>query len=1029
MPDLAKLQELCHQVATRTYSPAPHAMNLYQYVATGNRTLLDGRSPTVDYEYWQAEALALLPMPSRWNDQDRRLARGIARISATNERHDFFFQCIEDSVAAEQPGDDTYGIWRAEARAAGLADAECDRRTLQNVSSLLNQGIPTSAGQHMLSLADEQLGEALDSVEPDYLYHYIPTLPLTKLLAEAAPTRLPTLAERLLAGGRNVIEATSKRERGERPNPRVAEEMIKANASLARAVDAATEPANVAHRYLLLKVLASHDPAAYGQRMLDAAKDALHRRVEEADHPEVAQALIATLGDAAAEPIADYFRGSPDVHLASRVIAVTTDLSHPAAAKVVAKALDAADRWFEHEAKVSKGQPVCYGYYSSTRLRLKALEALVRVAGVVNPGVVETRFHEALERTVADELPKLIGILGRWDAGRATPLLWPVLGHKSKVARRATARALASADEAEVMRRAKQMLSQKKADTRETAVMLLSAHASAAMLELLEAHLDVEAKEDVRDAALLGLADAWRKQGRTLTKADVGKRIKKADAAGKLAEPPAAWLDLAKLPTLSWTDGKPLTDREKAYLLHRQSRGKTMAADVEAEPMYALIDRSTSGDFAVAVLAGYLATKHDPKEKWALALAGLLGGDAVVPTLSKQIDAWVKANRGALAEHAVRALALVGSDVALQAVDAFALKYRSKMKNVGRAAVEAFDAAAEAAGVTPEELGDRVVPYLGFPAEGSPRVLNCGTTTIEASIGPDLKLRFRNVEKNKLVKTLPAACGAEAKKEFKEVAANLRDVVKNQTTRLENLLVRQRRWPPERWEQLFLKHPILRPFAWKLVWGTFDGSTLAMTFRPLEDGTLTDNDDEPVELPTAGEIGMVHPLEIDEETRRAWLEHLADYEISPPFRQLDREIVAPDESTAAKKQYDGVDGTTLGALTFRNRAEKRGWRRGSVNDGGGVWHYVKTFPASGVDVFLGLDDFFIGVGPDDQVGLGKALFVKADSVKTGSYTYDEPKNDDDPRLVPLGDVPPIAYSEAVADLHFIAGKAADEEEA
>jgi hypothetical protein len=45
--------------------------------------------------------------------------------------------------------------------------------------------------------------------------------------------------------------------------------------------------------------------------------------------------------------------------------------------------------------------------------------------------------------------------------------------------------------------------------------------------------------------------------------------------------------------------------------------------------------------------------------------------------------------------------------------------------------------------------------------------------------------------------------------------------------------------------------------------------------------------------------------------------------------------------------------------------------------------------------------------------------VKSGSVVTGSYTYDEPNAADDPRLIKLSDVPPIIYSETIADLRNI----------
>ena len=57
-----------------------------------------------------------------------------------------------------------------------------------------------------------------------------------------------------------------------------------------------------------------------------------------------------------------------------------------------------------------------------------------------------------------------------------------------------------------------------------------------------------------------------------------------------------------------------------------------------------------------------------------------------------------------------------------------------------------------------------------------------------------------------------------------------------------------------------------------------------------------------------------------------------------------------------------------------------------------------------------------------DITLGKVFFVKHASVQIGSYVYDEPGNANDPRLVSYGDVPTIAFSEAMGDLVKIAGK-------
>lgn len=82
----------------------------------------------------------------------------------------------------------------------------------------------------------------------------------------------------------------------------------------------------------------------------------------------------------------------------------------------------------------------------------------------------------------------------------------------------------------------------------------------------------------------------------------------------------------------------------------------------------------------------FSGSKCEAKDRWVLAVAWLLGDARVVPRLNSLVQGWAESTRGKMAEYAVQALALMGSDVALTSVDAIALRYRNKKKNVGEAA-------------------------------------------------------------------------------------------------------------------------------------------------------------------------------------------------------------------------------------------------------------------------------------------------------------------------------------------------------
>ena len=97
------------------------------------------------------------------------------------------------------------------------------------------------------------------------------------------------------------------------------------------------------------------------------------------------------------------------------------------------------------------------------------------------------------------------------------------------------------------------------------------------------------------------------------------------------------------------------------------------------------------------------------------------------------------------------------------------------------------------------------------------------------------------------------------------------------------------------------------------------------------------------------------PLNVSADQRQAWTMHLADYNIEPPFLQMQRPVVYPATDEKDVKYSSKFAGTELNAMTFKGRAERLGWHRGSVTDGGGVSFYCKTFPGAGADALLSLD--------------------------------------------------------------------------
>jgi hypothetical protein len=525
-----------------------------------------------------------------------------------------------------------------------------------------------------------------------------------------------------------------------------------------------------------------------------------------------------------------------------------------------------------------------------------------------------------------------------------------------------------------------------------------------------------EQSEEVRDAISRALREAG--VGLETIVSKLGPiDLNKLRQQGEKLRIPVEWLGENDLPEIKMRDGALLDPSLVRFLLHRQSRQKEPIVDPEAAPLYALIDRKTSGDFAFKLLGAFLDAETPKNDAWALIIAGVLGDNRVITTLATKVRGWAQDFAQKLGEWGIEALALNESDAALMAVEAIATKFkdnpRRKFKVIGEAAQNAIELAAKRLGITMDELGDRIVPTLGFEP-GRPRRIEAGRRVIEATIGMDFKLSMKDVETGKRAVSIPKTASPQVVAEFKGLGKLLLEVAKSQAARLENLMVLQRRWPARRFRELFLEHPVLFPFAVRLVWGTYSpDAKILSTFCALPDRSLTDSSDEPVDLPTDDTpVGIAHPLDLSEEQLNAWRAHLADYEIESPFSQMDRPVMRVVPEQRELKMYDELKGSQLNALSFRSKSERSGWSRGPVGDGAMIASYRKRFAGLGIEAYVTIDGLPVYTDPTAQVTVGSVLFIPIDTTP----------RDFQERLMKLGEVPALAFSEAVGDMTRICGR-------
>lgn len=309
----------------------------------------------------------------------------------------------------------------------------------------------------------------------------------------------------------------------------------------------------------------------------------------------------------------------------------------------------------------------------------------------------------------------------------------------------------------------------------------------------------------------------------------------------------------------------------------------------------------------------------------------LTAGEAQIPMIKKQIDFWADNSKPGLATFAIQSLCMNGSKMALLTVDSMSRKHKNK--RVKRAALEAMDIAAEAMGMSRDELDDIIVPDLGFGKDRT-RIFSYGEREFKAVLDDKMEITlFDNTGKQ--IKSLPKASSknndnedkaAECKEELKNIKKQIKIVVESQKLRIAKAVIVGRKWSIEKWKELFIENPIMNSFATKLVWEeTDDKGNIIKTFRYMEDGTFNTVDEEEYELTNGTYILPLHPADIDEEELAAWTEQLEDYEIVQPVDQLNIPVYILKDEELEEREITEFKTKKIYASTFKSAANKLGF--------------------------------------------------------------------------------------------------------
>ncbi len=340
---------------------------------------------------------------------------------------------------------------------------------------------------------------------------------------------------------------------------------------------------------------------------------------------------------------------------------------------------------------------------------------------------------------------------------------------------------------------------------------------------------------------------------------------------------------------------------------------------------------------------------------------------------------------------------------------------RFRTKSFQEEAIHQAELLAERKGWTLAELADRTIPSAGFD-ENCELELDYGERKFIAKLGEQFKVELKSPE-GKTIASLPEprkdedeTLAKDAKKAYSSAKKEIKNIVQMQTERLYEALCTQRTWRFEDWNLYLNKHAIMRRLLQGLIWTELREGQMVSTFRPLDDGTLTDVNDDEVTLDPAALVGVAHDTNLPAEIVSGWQAHLVDYKVAPLFQQFGKGSYVLPKDREDHKEITDFKGHLLETFALRGRATKLGYQRGSAEDGGWFYTYQKRFPTLGLAATME----FTGNGlPEENrvVALTNLSFARTGAGENMSAS-----------ALPLKEIPKVLLSECFNDMRLIAAE-------
>lgn len=395
--------------------------------------------------------------------------------------------------------------------------------------------------------------------------------------------------------------------------------------------------------------------------------------------------------------------------------------------------------------------------------------------------------------------------------------------------------------------------------------------------------------------------------------------------------------------------------------------------------------------------------------KGVLAVAAACAGQRAAAPVARYLKEYY-GTRAAQGKALIAMLAWIEHPSATQLMLSVGSRFRTK--SFQEEATRQAEALAERKGWTLAELADRTIPTAGFD-ESRNLELSYGERRFTAKLMPEFKIELFNSEGKKIA-ALPEPratddpeLAKDAKKALSAAKKELKSIVTLQTERFYEALCTEREWSFEDWDAYLNRHPVVHSLVQRLVWVQFEEGRVAQSFRPLDDGSLTDCDDNDISVPGHARVRVAHDSLLAQDQVARWQQHLVDYEIAPLFQQLGKGVYRLPQEKSKADSIDDFKGHLIQSFALRGRALKLGYTRGAPGDGGWFMEYEKRFPTLGLVAVL---EFTGSPLPEENrtVALLTLTFAKA-----GGDAWQR-------AALPLSKVPAILLSECYNDMRLIA---------